>query len=215
VVRATEVGSAAQFYLVRADGVQTITDVDAALLLGSPASQASYPDGSVAALPVVAAAVAAVPNSHAAAVTHADQPSTPPLLAAPPAETTALCAGYTDAAGTSAAMTVSLRTEQPGTAAAAAMRTDPITGGPIADHVDITPGGGAVVRELPSPGVAGGITYLITDLGYKFPIAGPDALNSLGYRGISPAPIPTALLQLVPTGPALDLAAAAAVVAVN
>jgi hypothetical protein len=63
--------------------------------------------------------------------------------------------------------------------------------------------------------VTGGVTYLITDLGYKFPVAGADAQNSLGYRGITPVPIPTALLQLVPTGPALDPAAATSVASVR
>jgi type VII secretion protein EccB len=215
VVQATGVGSAAQYYLMRADGVQAITQVDAALLLGSPASQAAYPGAPVAAVPVSVADMAAMPYSAAARVTRTDQPASPPPLAQPPAESTALCATYTDTSGASTAMTVSLRTEQPGAASGSAPAADPLTGGPVANHVDVTPGGGALVRELPSPGVTGGVTYLITDLGYKFPVADADALNSLGYRGVTAAPIPAALLQLVPTGPALDPRAAADVVPVR
>lgn len=207
VLQSTGVGGATQYYLVRADGVQAITHVDAALLLGSPASQAAYPGGSVAAVSVSAADVAAAPDSRAASVTHTDQPTAAPPLADPPAETTALCATYTDTSGTSVAMTVSLRTER-------AVSTR-VAGGSVADHVDVPPGGGAVVRELPDPGVPNGATYLVTDLGYKFPVAGTEALNSLGYKGIVATPIPTALLQLVSTGPALDPAAATAVVPVN
>jgi Type VII secretion system ESX-1, transport TM domain B len=45
----------------------------------------------------------------------------------------------------------------------------------------------------------------VTDAGVKFPVPSAD-VAALGYRAGQAAPLPAALLGLLPTGPALDLA---------
>ena len=83
----------------------------------------------------------------------------------------------------------------------------------VADRVLVRGGWGALVRDLPAPGVTAATTvYLVTDLGVKYPLVQQgserDALAALGYSGVKPVPVPGDLLALIPTGPALDPAAA-------
>lgn len=82
-----------------------------------------------------------------------------------------------------------------------------------ADRIVVDNGGGAVVQALPTSGApaTGTTTYLITDAGIKYAFvagASVDAKTALGYGDVKPVLIPAALLALVPTGPALDPAAA-------
>lgn len=83
----------------------------------------------------------------------------------------------------------------------------------LADRVILAGGHGAMVQVVPAAGaVATGTTrYLITDRGIKYalPRQDTDAVQgSLGYGEVTPTPVPAYLLALVPTGPALDPAAA-------
>jgi hypothetical protein len=52
---------------------------------------------------------------------------------------------------------------------------------------------------------------LVTDTGQRYPLAGPRALQQLGLSGVSVAQLPPAVIGLLPIGPVLDPAAAAAV----
>jgi ESX secretion system ATPase EccB len=79
------------------------------------------------------------------------------------------------------------------------------------DRVVVEGGHGALVRELPAPGAmdAGTTVYLITDRGVRYPVAdSADVLASLGYSGVTPVPVFSALLALIPSGPMLDPKAA-------
>jgi type VII secretion protein EccB len=79
-----------------------------------------------------------------------------------------------------------------------------------ADHVWVQPGRGAVVEAVPAPGASGGAISVVTDLGRRHPVAGPDLLGRLGYGGVTPARLPAGLVSLVPAGQALDPEAALA-----
>jgi hypothetical protein len=69
----------------------------------------------------------------------------------------------------------------------------------------VVPGGaGALVTEDP-----GGTVYLVTDTGFRYPVAGEEAVKALGFGGVRRQPVPAALLALVPAGPSLDPASAA------
>jgi type VII secretion protein EccB len=85
-------------------------------------------------------------------------------------------------------------------------------GGVTVDHVQVPEGGGALVRAQPAPGVAATTTvYLVNDQGVRYPLQNGDNVNTqsaLGYAGVTPVPIPAALLALIPIGPTLDPAAA-------
>jgi hypothetical protein len=74
-------------------------------------------------------------------------------------------------------------------------------------------GGGAVVQAMPAPGASGGTLYVVTDEGVKFPLPDAGVLSALGLGGLTPAKLPSALLDLLRTGPTLDPKAATATVA--
>jgi type VII secretion protein EccB len=70
--------------------------------------------------------------------------------------------------------------------------------------VAVPGGSGALVTEDP-----GGTVYLVTDTGFRHPIAGDEAVKALGFGAAQRQAIPAALLALVPAGPGLDPANAA------
>ncbi|MFD0635812.1 type VII secretion protein EccB [Catenulispora yoronensis] len=51
--------------------------------------------------------------------------------------------------------------------------------------------------------------YVVADSGVKYPVPDTTALDHLGYHGVAVVEVPQTLLALLPTGPALDPAAAA------
>ena len=79
----------------------------------------------------------------------------------------------------------------------------------VADRVVIAGGRGALVRGVPHAAAetAGETLYLLTDQGIRYPM-GVEAANALGYGEVDPVAVPTELLAMVPTGPALDPQAA-------
>jgi type VII secretion protein EccB len=88
------------------------------------------------------------------------------------------------------------------------------TGGvPVADRVAVPGGRGALVVALTTPGSSAfGSVFLVTDQGIKYPLPRTNLATvqaSLGYGDVRPVPVPASILALVPTGAALDPAAAA------
>jgi len=84
----------------------------------------------------------------------------------------------------------------------------PKSGPGAADEVFVAPGHGAVIGQVTGDQkAAAGALFLVTDDGVKYPIVSITALASLGLgRPIYPAP--PELVNLLPTGPTLDPAAA-------
>ena len=74
---------------------------------------------------------------------------------------------------------------------------------PDAGRVVVPPEGSAVVES----GRSGGL-WLVTDLGLRYALPGPDVLTVLGLGGVRPVRLPPAVLALVPAGPVLDPEAA-------
>lgn len=66
-------------------------------------------------------------------------------------------------------------------------------------------GGGGNSRSSPGP-----VICLVTDTGQRYPLAGARALQQLGLSGVSVAQLPAAVIGMLPIGPVLDPAAAAA-----
>ncbi len=71
-----------------------------------------------------------------------------------------------------------------------------------ADLVRVTPGAGALVTVAGSARL--GITYLVTDLGVRYPLGSPEVAGILGFTKVTPRPVPAAVLRLMPVGPTLD-----------
>jgi type VII secretion protein EccB len=100
-----------------------------------------------------------------------------------------------------------------------AMRTAPVTGAaplgqdgvPVADQVLLPGGHAALVRTAHPAGGDVGSVYVITDQGLKYPLAQQNTAEveaALGYQAATPTPVPASILALIPTGVALDPAAA-------
>jgi type VII secretion protein EccB len=192
-----------RWYVLLRDGVASITQTQATLLLQDPASRKAYGGKAVRAIEVDASRVSATPQSRTR-LTGNGLPTTMPKITAPdPA--TPLCAVYggTDKGSVQARITLGSRVRIP----------VPAGGASDQDHFDqvLLPSGSAVLAGLlPGEGQLGAIRtfYLISDQGRKFAIASEDLLQKLGYDIKNVAPMPAGLLHLVPEGPPLDPAAA-------
>ncbi|GGU60021.1 type VII secretion protein EccB [Streptomyces daghestanicus] len=74
---------------------------------------------------------------------------------------------------------------------------------PAGDPVPV--GTGLLLTPLPLPAAgAPATTYLVTELGVKYPLADRDALTALGYSAGQVRPVPPAVLGQLPTGPTLS-----------
>ncbi|GAA1851210.1 type VII secretion protein EccB [Asanoa iriomotensis] len=188
-----------QRYVLTRDGLVTIGDVSARLLLADDPREIEISAADAAAALVRGASVE--PKGFPAAL-----PEIPPTQAADPM----LCAVHEGGVTPRVRRYAAVASGLPAGAGSA--------GGPgadgvgTADRVVVDSGKGALVRVEPAPGVkADTTTYLITDQGYKFPLRDEGQVNAaaaLGYGGADPLPVPANLLALVPNGPVLDPGAA-------
>lgn len=181
-----------QFSVLLAGGLSPLSRTEAALLLGDPATQAAYRGQRVAAISISAAALAGAPRA-ASSVT-AGLPPAPPQLVTAAAASADAAPCYTVTPG-HAGPTIQVglgRVVPPGNGV----------------WVVVPPDGGLLATPVSLSGQRGPL-YLITDTGVKFPIPTAIAATTLGYGNVAPTGLPTALLNLLPTGPALDTAVAA------
>ncbi|MEC3978324.1 type VII secretion protein EccB [Amycolatopsis sp. H20-H5] len=193
---------ATSYYLVRAEGLEPVGQTLASLLVTTPANADAY-QGRPGPVPVRAADVAAVPKlvrpRPGGGADPADYPDRIPAKAPVTGNAVTLCALGT---GASARILVSAQVPLPDGGKTIPVRTR--ADARVADEVFVPPSGGAVVTESGS-----GTVYLVTDMGMKYPVVNAMALASLGYGSVARQPVSGGLLALVPTGPALDPAAAA------
>ena len=201
-------GAPGSLFVLERDGLAPLSPVDAALLLGDPATIHAYGSRPVAPIVVSAAALAAVPRSATSAITADYPPSVPQAVGATAGSTLVPC--FTAAVGPGSGPAYRVATEGAADALQATAPTGATGGvdGPVADHVLVPAGGGLEAVALAAPGVSSGTLYLVTDLGLKYPLASADVAKTLGYGAVDPVPVPTALLALLPTGPVLDPAVA-------
>ncbi|MDN3354776.1 type VII secretion protein EccB [Actinomadura sp. DC4] len=189
-------GTAKQYFVLFGDGLRQVSETLADLVLGDPATTGAYPGKTVAALPLQAAAAA--PHLAPGGQGAGDLPPSPPRLTQDAGRPVCAVAR----AGSAQGATVEVVVPRGGPPAGGVPVTDndPRT----ADRVVVTPGTGMLARALSAPGSASGAQYLVTDLGVKYPLPSTDSVSALGYEGVVPVPIPPSMLDLLPTGPALD-----------
>ncbi|HKD99236.1 MAG TPA: type VII secretion protein EccB [Micromonosporaceae bacterium] len=82
-------------------------------------------------------------------------------------------------------------------------------GAVLVDRMAVPPGRAAVVRVMASANSTISGYYLVTDLGFRYAVATDDVLKMLGYRPDQAVAMPSAVVALIPSGPALDPTAAA------
>lgn len=195
------VGSASQLYVVGPDGVAPITATQAAVLLTDPGESAAYRGGTVAPVPVSPADIAHASMLPSGLADKVAVPSAPPRDFHPGAAVP--CADYSASGGVTPRLVFAI----PPPAEPPAVGTPGLTASPQgAALISVAPDGGALVRPEIAPGSDGSSLFLVTDTGVKYPLPATEAAP-LGYRASQAAPLPAALLGLLPTGPALDLPA--------
>ncbi|UOZ06919.1 type VII secretion protein EccB [Amycolatopsis sp. WQ 127309] len=188
-----------QMYLVREDGVVALDRTVAALLLSAPATARAYPGAAVEPVEVGVAATAGIPS-----------PATN-LGAGLPAEPPEIVSGRDDVQpcvrfGTSGEPEEELVPSA--TVQRISVPAAPHQAGTAADRVSVPAGKGALVAPKSAPGAVPGPTSLVTDVGMRYPIAGPDVLDAFGYGNVAVTTVSPELLALFPAGPLLSTAAA-------
>ncbi|WP_017975484.1 type VII secretion protein EccB [Actinopolyspora halophila] len=183
--------SESSFYVMRSDGLSSLTPLVASLLLTDPSSGAKPVE-------IGPEALSTTPISETDS-TPQGYPAVPPT----PEEisrggNTRPCASFRIGSGQSNTPTITVAPRDRST-------TKTETGSEsVAERITVPAGRGVLARDLPAPGVAGGTNYLVTSLGVKYPLATPEVAGVLGYGGTEPVAVPGALLSLLPSGPSLD-----------
>lgn len=197
-------GSQTQYAIAEPAGLAPVTPLVAALIRADPRTATAYPGQPVTDI-TVSPADFTLAHRLAPLAGTARYPAQPLVPAALAGGTDTLCVTVTDPGP--GAVTVWLVDEL--TDAGRAVVGHRPAGPPPADRIAVPPGRGAVVRDLPQPGVSSGTWFLVTDDGVKYPIGSSDAAKALGYGDVHPVGLPPGFLDLLPTGPTLDRPAAA------
>jgi ESX secretion system ATPase EccB len=191
-------GSTSASYVLMADGLAQITDIQARLLENDAYAKQK--------LGGAATATRLDPEVFRQAPKHAGTMMSPDLQGAMPkfvtyTDTSPLCATYSDASGKSGAqVTIGAALPPP---------PDNVNGGAnYADQLVFPPGGAALAGVLPSPEKTVNTIYLVTE-GRRFALQSKDIAQKLGYDLANDGvPVPAGVVELIPAGPVLDPAAA-------
>lgn len=190
-------GSEAASYVLMSDGLAQISDVEAQLMRADPTVRAAVggADNPIS-LP---------PDTFSRAPKHPGQVSR--LKGTMPRftqyfDTSPLCVTYADTTGKQGGKFV-LGAQLPPPPDAA------VGGATNVDQLIFPPGGAALAGVLPSPNKAVTTVDLVTE-GRRFALQSKDVVQKLGYDlGTDGLPVPAGVLELIPSGPTLDPAAAA------
>jgi type VII secretion protein EccB len=197
-------GGARQYAVVLAAGLAPISQVQADLLLSDPNQERRL--GQTRAVRMSQAEFAAGP---AASLPGVSLPATTPALVPPSTVDGAVCATFADESGTAV---VSIDVPMPSPTDAVQSRDLPSGRGrgavPVADLIVVPPGRGALIEAVAAPGGTGGALSLLTDVGLRYPLPTADVPSVLGYGSVRPVRVPAGLVALLPSGTALDPAAA-------
>jgi hypothetical protein len=188
------------------DGLAPISVLQRRLALASPAIAAAYKGSAPTVLPLSEQELAQARRSATSPATAVGLPPQPPVPVDTATTSLAICASITSS---NAATTVGTEpTPARAVPAGTRIKVDGL-GVPIADAADLVPGQGAVVRAQATSGDTTGTVYVITDLGVRYPVAGPEVLTDLGLSGATATPLPVGWINLFALGPTLDEKAAA------
>jgi type VII secretion protein EccB len=196
-----------QYWVMRQDGLALTTEMDAYLLIGDDDIRKAYGGETPKFVEISSSDVSAAPRSRDDDATTSGFPATVPSQLDPTRSgSQVVCSAYSDTSGASTDVTVSLTDRVPG---ARPQTSLPFSlDGSTASQVVLPPGTAAVVRELPQDNQPTDSFFIVTDAGGKYPVPSRAVLGVLGYAGVNITPVPTGILRLIPTGPALDPASA-------
>ncbi|MCU7825974.1 type VII secretion protein EccB [Kitasatospora sp. DSM 101779] len=198
-------GPGGAHYLLTRGGLVPLTPTLYGLVLGDPRTQKDAYGG---AAPIAAPIGAMDLAGHTApgAPPGAGIPERPPALVVPQ-RGEGVCADVHAGSGPPTTTVTVLAAEQAEAGRAPAVPAGTPAGAcATADLIAVRPGRGALVRALSGAGV-GTAEYLVTETGVRYPLPSPAVAKQLGYGGRTPGGVPSAVLGLLPSGPALDPAA--------
>ncbi|MFY1673711.1 type VII secretion protein EccB [Plantactinospora sp. WMMB334] len=191
-------GGGGQYAVAKRDGLYTITELQANILIttygGGQKDATPLSQGEYGALPKKGDLV---PGNDAAA------PATTPEMAT--AEGGVVCGDVPDDRGVQG---IRLGADLSGIADPPATSARSAAGGTLADQVVLEPGRGVVVESAAAPGATGGAISIVTDQGRRHAVTSGEVLGNLGYGATARVRMPTSLVTLIPSGPALDPAKA-------
>jgi type VII secretion protein EccB len=186
-----------QFYVVMADGLAPITELQKAIYTGqvnAAPQQISVFDANSA------------PKSHALELpTSSEPPPARPPHVVTAATGAAACAEFRDARGQP---TVSVVTRAPELTAGIPTASATAGGTSLADRIAVPAGKVVLVRAMQSANATSGGASIVTDLGIRYPVPDLQALQALGYPPTRAVDMPAGLVNRIPAGPTLDPVAA-------
>ncbi len=193
-------GAGKAWYVLMSNGFSRISETQAVLLNADPLTKLKAYNGN---MPADQQAQPSMVTSESAAPLQNDKlPQSIPNFvqwdAASP-----LCSVYAHTDTGSVAAQLTLGGSVPYIADASTQET-------ALDQVVLPPGGAALVGLLPGEGQLNAINSwsIVNDAGISFPLSSKDTVKKLGYDTKDAAPIPKAILSLLPTGPKLAWEAA-------
>lgn len=192
---------AANYFLAESAGLLQITQWQADILMSDPETKKSYPGTRASVLTVDAASVAAAPKVPKAVSGTTAAPAQRPAMVRLSGERPVICGSYKPG---SPEPTVLLDANVQSVKEPVHTAEQTGTGIPLADRVVVAPGYGALVSSLPSPDAPAATWHLVTDLGFRYPLASEAVATQLGYSGVTPIKLPSSLVVRLPSGPALD-----------
>lgn len=206
-------GGTSTYHLLRKDGLLALNRIEAALVLGDPATQEEAYAGRS---PVAREVGADVLRRHRAPLDGlaptAELPDAPPKVRDVP-RGSALCAQVDggDQGARIGSVLVPLAELAP--VAVSAGTAQPMTAACVpTDATVVRPGHGALVSALRASGAAhAGTVYLVAENGVKYRVTNKESLDALGYNPEDVGSVPAPLLAALPTGADLDPATASGV----
>ncbi|MFB8103138.1 MULTISPECIES: type VII secretion protein EccB [Streptomyces] len=208
-------GGGSTYHLLRKDGLVPLSRLEAALVLGDPATQKdAYEGRSPEARAVGADALRThrAKETAAAGSAGAELPRTPPIPHSAP-RGTALCAQVDGGSGGARIRSVLVPLTELTPVAFSQGAAQPVAEACArTDATVVRPGRGALVRALHASGAAhAGTTYLVAENGVKYRVPAKESLGALGYGEGDIGSVPAPLLAALPTGADLDPAAASGI----
>ncbi len=189
-----------QYYLAKASALVPISELQASVQLADPATRTAY-QGSELRVERLAADTASAATKEVETSGQYAAPQRRPDIARLTGDQPAVCAEYSPGQD-QPRVALDAQVQQTAESVSTPGRTG--DGVPLADRVVVEPGYGVLVRAKDSPDAPTGTVNLVTDLGYRYPLASDEVANVLGYGSVSAVELPSSLVVRLPSGPVLD-----------
>ncbi|SDK01240.1 type VII secretion protein EccB [Lentzea albidocapillata subsp. violacea] len=200
-----ETSAGVQHYLAETEVLRPITELQYHVQLGFKPTAAAYGGGEP--VPVRLSLLDAA-EARQLPAQDADPGAPPPLrpvIAGSGRDTAAICATYEPGV---AVPRVRIDPRMPAEDPLSLTARRTTRGTPLADHVRVAPGFGALVEVMPGADAPAGTFVIVTDQGRAHPLENADVAEWLGYGGVRPVRVPAALVARLPQGSGLGHRAA-------